>query len=121
MDLHATSPQPADPPLRLIQQRSKEHAMTHRSRLAGFIIDCESSDLDAAASVWSGALGMRVAERYAEGDADYAELSNTHAHPQNDVAKVRHPLSVHRELGSEETRVGQEVVRKWSSSRVPEK
>src|SRR3546814_12638649 len=79
MDLHATSPQPADPPLRLIQQGSKEYAMTHRSRLAGFIIDCDTGDLDAAASFWSGALGMPVADRSAEGEAAYAELSNTPA------------------------------------------
>src|SRR3546814_1184499 len=91
MDLHATSPQPADPPLRLIQQGSKEHAMTHRSRLAGFIIDCETGDLDAAASFWSGALGMPVAERYAEGEAEYAELSNTPADLPIQVQKVRHP------------------------------
>src|SRR3546814_7656100 len=75
-DLHATSPQPADPPLRLIQQGSKEHAMTHRSRLAGFIIDCETGDLDAAASFWSGALGMPVAERYARSEEHTSELQS---------------------------------------------
>ena len=30
----------------------------HRSRLAGFIIDCQTDDLPAAASFWGGALGM---------------------------------------------------------------
>src|SRR3546814_2553706 len=92
-DLHATSPQPADAPLRLVQQGSKEHAMTHRSRLAGFIIDCETGDLDAAASFWSGALGMPVAERYAEGEAEYAELSNTPADLQSEVQKARNRKS----------------------------
>src|SRR3546814_741631 len=102
MDLHATLPQPADPPLRLIQQGSKEHAMTHRSRLAGFIIDCETGDLDAAASFWSGALGMPVAERYAEGEAEYAELSNTPADLQIEVQKVRHPSRVHLDIETDD-------------------
>ena len=35
----------------------------HKSRLAGFIIDCETDDLPAAAAFWSGALGMRDAAR----------------------------------------------------------
>ena len=30
----------------------------HRSRLAGFIIDCRTDDLHGAARFWSGALGM---------------------------------------------------------------
>src|SRR3546814_20342295 len=90
--------------------------MTHRSRLAGFIIDCETGDLDAAASFWSGALGMPVAERYAEGEAEYAELSNTPADLQIEVKKVRHPSRVHLDIEtddldaerSEESRVGTE-------------
>jgi hypothetical protein len=32
--------------------------MAHRSRLTGFIIDCETGDLDVAADFWSGALGL---------------------------------------------------------------
>ena len=36
--------------------------MTHRSRLAGFIIDCQTDDLDAAASFWSRALGMTITD-----------------------------------------------------------
>ena len=37
--------------------------MAHRSRLAGFIIDCNVDDLDAAAAFWGDALGMRIADR----------------------------------------------------------
>ena len=31
--------------------------MTHRSCLAGFIIDCDTDDLDGAADFWAAALG----------------------------------------------------------------
>ena len=49
--------------------------MTHRSRLAGFIIDCNTDDLDAAADFWSQALGCSVADRDAgDGEAEYLSL-----------------------------------------------
>ena len=35
----------------------------HKSKLAGFIIDCNTDDLDAAAAFWGGALGMDVASQ----------------------------------------------------------
>ena len=34
--------------------------MVHRSRLSGFIIDCETDDLAAAADFWAAALGCTV-------------------------------------------------------------
>ena len=34
--------------------------MAHHSRLAGFIIDCQTDDLGAASSFWSRALGLPV-------------------------------------------------------------
>ena len=36
--------------------------MAHRSRLAGFIIDCQVDDLHAPAAFWASALGMRIAD-----------------------------------------------------------
>ena len=51
----------------------------HKSRLAGFIIDCQTEDLDGAAGFWSAALGMeRRALPGAEGEK-YAQLLD----PQN--------------------------------------
>ena len=34
--------------------------MAHRSRLAGFIIDCQTDDLGTAAAFWSAALGLAI-------------------------------------------------------------
>lgn len=76
--------------------------MTHRSRLAGFIIDCETGDLDAAAAFWSNALGMPVAERYAEGEAEYAELANAPGGLHVEVQKVRHPSRVHLDIETDD-------------------
>ena len=76
--------------------------MTHRSRLAGFIIDCETGDLDAAAAFWSGALGLPVADAYSEGDAAYAELANAPGDLQIEVQKVAHPSRVHLDIESDD-------------------
>lgn len=46
--------------------------MTHRSRLAGFIIDCRTDDFDAAAGFWSKALGLPVGELSPEESATFA-------------------------------------------------
>ncbi len=32
----------------------------HKSRLAGFIIDCKTDDLDGAAAFWTQALGFEL-------------------------------------------------------------
>ena len=46
----------------------------HKSQLAGFIIDCQDADLDAAANFWSQALGFARRPSKAEEDHGYALL-----------------------------------------------
>jgi catechol 2,3-dioxygenase-like lactoylglutathione lyase family enzyme len=70
--------------------------MPHRSRLAGFIIDCNTGDLDAAADFWSRALGMSVADRDAGDDsAEYQMFGDTPGDLHIEVQKVDHPSRVH--------------------------
>ena len=76
--------------------------MPHRSRLAGFIIDCETGELDAAAAFWSGVLGLPTGDAYTEGDAAYAELTNAPGDLQIEVQKVRHPSRVHLDIESDD-------------------
>ena len=40
----------------------------HKSKLAGFIIDCHTTDLNGAAQFWAGALGMKVERPFAAAD-----------------------------------------------------
>ena len=49
--------------------------MAHHSRLAGFIIDSRSDDLDTTARFWSAALGLRVADPDSGGTGQYAEFA----------------------------------------------
>ena len=77
--------------------------MTHRSRLAGFIIDCNVDDLDAAADFWSRALGCSVADRDAgDGTAEYQQLEDTPGDLHIEVQKVAHPSRVHLDIESDD-------------------
>ena len=76
--------------------------MPHRSRLAGFIIDCQTGDIDAAAGFWSGALGLPVSETYAEGEARYAELAGAAGGLHVEVQAVAHPSRVHLDIETDD-------------------
>ena len=73
----------------------------HKSRLAGFIIDCNTPDLDAAASFWTQALGYPLAKL--EGDQGiYRKLQTGPAGLHIEVQKVEHPSRVHLDIESDD-------------------
>jgi predicted enzyme related to lactoylglutathione lyase len=77
--------------------------MAHRSRLAGFIIDCQTGDLDAAADFWSQALGCTIADRDAgDGTAEYQMLGETPGDLHIEVQKVAHPSRVHLDIEADD-------------------
>ena len=49
--------------------------MAHRSRLAGFIIDCQVDDVEAAARFWGAALG-RIVKPVADPADTYRDLTS---------------------------------------------
>jgi predicted enzyme related to lactoylglutathione lyase len=76
--------------------------MAHRSRLAGFIIDCQTGDIDAAATFWSGALGLQVGEKQVEGAAEYVEFLAGASGLHIEVQKVQHPSRVHLDIETDD-------------------
>ncbi len=71
----------------------------HRSRLAGFIIDCRSDDLDAAAGFWSGALGLPV---LGDDGPNYVRL-DAGAHALSvEVQQVTHESRVHLDIETDD-------------------
>lgn len=76
--------------------------MSHRSRLAGFIIDCQDHTADAGASFWAAALGYQAAPAYREGDAEYAELQGAPAGLNVEVQRVGHASRVHLDIESDD-------------------
>jgi predicted enzyme related to lactoylglutathione lyase len=76
--------------------------VTHRSRLAGFIIDCQTGDLDAAARFWSRALGVSVADPDSGGTGQYAEFGDTPGGLHIEVQKVEHPSRIHLDIEADD-------------------
>lgn len=73
----------------------------HRSRLAGFIIDCKTDDLASAASFWAGALGMEVRPLPGE-EGKYLELVDPNDRIHIEVQAVSHPSRVHLDVESDD-------------------
>lgn len=92
--------------------------MTHRSRLAGFIIDCNTDDLDSAAEFWSGALGLARGETYQDGDAHYTELDGAPGNLHIEVQKVEHPSRIHLDIESNDLDAEADRLEKLGAKRV---
>jgi predicted enzyme related to lactoylglutathione lyase len=90
--------------------------VTHRSRLAGFIIDCQTDDLEGAAGFWSAALGDRH-RRDPEGD--YVVLDGE-AGLYAAVQKVDHPSRVHLDIETEDIPAEVARLQKLGASKVAE-
>lgn len=71
----------------------------HRSRFAGFILDCNTDDLEAAAAFWSAALG--VPER-ANKEPRYVSLDTAPGEPHIEVQQVDHPSRVHIDIEADD-------------------
>ena len=76
--------------------------MAHHSRLAGFIIDSRSDDLETTARFWSAALGLRVADPDSGGTGQYAEFAGVPGDLHVEVQKVDHPSRVHLDLETDD-------------------
>jgi hypothetical protein len=77
--------------------------MSHRSRLAGIIIDCQTDDLDGAAAFWAAVFGGRC-----EPEDNYVKLDHQ-AGLHLEVQRVDHPSRVHLDIESDD--IPAEVVR----------
>jgi predicted enzyme related to lactoylglutathione lyase len=74
----------------------------HKSKLAGFIVDCQTTDLTAAARFWGGALGMAVkALPGTEGDT-YVQLVDPAGALHVEVQSVSHPSRVHLDIETDD-------------------
>jgi predicted enzyme related to lactoylglutathione lyase len=73
----------------------------HKSRLAGFIIDCNTGDIDSAATFWTQALGYKLAQT--DGDPGiYRTFDTGPAGLHIEVQKVEHPSRVHLDIETDD-------------------
>jgi predicted enzyme related to lactoylglutathione lyase len=76
----------------------------HKSRLAGFIIDCQvdtADSLSRAASFWGAALGMEVRALPGE-EGKYVKLDDPDGRLHIEVQSVSHPSRVHLDIETDD-------------------
>jgi predicted enzyme related to lactoylglutathione lyase len=89
----------------------------HKSRLAGFIIDCRSDDLEAATRFWSAALGLPVRTAAAP-DPLYRILDTAPDEVHLEVQQVTHPSRVHLDIEADDIEAEVRRLEKLGARRV---
>ena len=74
----------------------------HKSKLAGFIIDCQTDDLQGAAQFWSAALGMETRDLPEDERDKYIELVDKAGQMHVEVQSVSHPSHVHLDIETDD-------------------
>lgn len=74
----------------------------HRSRLAGFILDCRTEDLENAAKFWSAALGVPLKPAADEPSPLYRQLMTGPEDLHIEVQKVEHESRVHIDIETDD-------------------
>jgi Glyoxalase-like domain len=95
---------------------AKDRAM-HKSRLAGFIIDCRSDDLEPAANFWSAALNLPVRPA-ANHDPLYRILGTAPDQPHLEVQQVTHESRVHLDIESDDIEAEVRRLEKLGARRI---
>jgi predicted enzyme related to lactoylglutathione lyase len=90
----------------------------HKSKLAGFIIDCQTTDLDRSADFWGSALGMPVRALPAgEGDI-YKQLEDARHGLNIEVQAVSHPSRVHLDIETDDIEAEVKRLEKLGATRI---
>jgi predicted enzyme related to lactoylglutathione lyase len=74
----------------------------HHSRLAGFIIDCNTEDLERAAEFWSAALGYELRPKAQESSPQYRQLETGANGLHIEVQQVTHESRVHLDIEADD-------------------
>ena len=90
----------------------------HKSRLAGFIIDCRTDELDQAARFWSQALGYSLKASSSAEDTGYRLLDTPADDLHIEVQKVEHPSRVHLDIEADDIEAEVKRLEKLGAKRV---
>jgi predicted enzyme related to lactoylglutathione lyase len=86
----------------MLARRSNLEEAMHKSKLGGFIIDCRTDDLAAAADFWGRALGLPVRELPGAEGQLYKRLEDGQHGLDIEVQKVDHPSRVHLDIETDD-------------------
>ena len=91
----------------------------HKSRLAGFIIDCRTPDLEAAAKFWSAALGFALKPvSMKPEEAGYRSFDTGPDGLNIEVQQVEHPSRVHLDIETDDIEAEVRRLEKLGAKRV---
>jgi predicted enzyme related to lactoylglutathione lyase len=90
----------------------------HKSKLAGFIIDCRTDDIDAATTFWSAALGYNVKPAAPDDDPRYRNLDADASGLHVEVQQVEHPSRVHLDIETDDIEAEVARLEKLGARRV---
>ena len=90
----------------------------HRSQLGGFIIDCQTGDLDAAARFWGEALGLKVRPSADPEDNNYTVFDTAPNGLDIQVQRVDHPSRVHLDIETDDMEAEVARLEKLGAKRV---
>jgi predicted enzyme related to lactoylglutathione lyase len=90
----------------------------HRSQLGGFIIDCKTDDLEAAARFWSAALGLTPTPSASPEDVNYARFAREPNGLDIEVQKVEHASRVHLDIETDDIEAEAARLEKLGARRV---
>jgi hypothetical protein len=81
----------------------------HHSRLCALLIDCNTSDIDGAASFWAQALGRPLDPDHPGSRGNYRVLATPPGEPLVQIQKVSHESRVHLDIETDD--ISAEVAR----------
>ena len=90
----------------------------HRSRLAGFIIDCQADDIGLAADFWSQALGYRRKQSTDPDDDNYVLLDTGPEELHVELQSVEHSSRVHIDIETDDIESEVSRLEKLGAKRV---
>lgn len=74
----------------------------HKSRVAGFIIDCKTDDLERAANFWSAVLGIPLKPAAEQQSPIYRQLATDPNDVHIEVQQVSHDSRVHLDIETDD-------------------
>jgi predicted enzyme related to lactoylglutathione lyase len=90
----------------------------HKSKLSGFIIDCQGDDLDGAANFWGQALGMPLKTLPPAEQDRYMRLEDRQHGLHIEVQIVGHPSRVHLDIETDDIEAEVKRLEKLGAKRV---
>ena len=92
----------------------------HKSQLAGFIIDCETNDLEAATDFWAKALGLEAETEPDPAESSYRKLDTGENGMVIDVQQVGPPSRVHLDIETNDIQAEVQRLEQLGARRVAE-